>query len=82
VGLAALGGLLSEFVANGDWSLGVTVGIGIYLASYYLALFTWYRGLDRKAQGKVYTMGVGSYVLVFLFTWLLFFTLQTAGYSA
>lgn len=56
------------------------MGIGIYLASYYVALFTWYRGLDKQGQGKVYTTGVGSFVLVFLFTWMLFFTLQTAGY--
>lgn len=67
-------------LAAGDWTIGITIGIGIYLVSYYLALFTWYKGTSKEAQGKVYTTGAGGYILVFLFTWLLFFTLQTAGY--
>ena len=53
----------------------------MYLLTYYAALFTWYRGTPREKQGKVYSTGVGGYAMTFLFTWMLFFTLQTAGYS-
>lgn len=68
-------------VLGTDYTTGITVGIALYLVSYYLARFTWYRGLGREGQGKIYTTGVGTFVLVFFFTWMLFFTLQAAGYS-
>ena len=55
--------------------------MAVYLVTFYLARFTWYKGSSREVQGKVYTTGIGGFVLVFLFTWMLFFTLQTVGYS-
>jgi hypothetical protein len=64
-----------------DWTVGVSVAIAVYLVTYYGALFTWYKGLPRQQQGKVYTTGIGGFVMVFLFTWMLLFTLQTVGYS-
>jgi len=79
VGFAALAGYAAHLLGS-DYTTGVSVGIALYLVSYYLARFTWYRGLDREGQGKVYTTGVGSFVLVFIFTWILCFTLQAAGF--
>ena len=64
-----------------DWLTGVSIGMAVYLVTFYLARFTWYKGSSREVQGKVYTTGIGGFVLVFLFTWMLFFTLQTVGYS-
>ena len=84
IGSAVLAGVLTEAlqsVAGTDWTIGVTIGIGMYLLTYYVALFTWYRGIPREKQGKVYSTGVGGYVMTFLFNWMLIFTLQTAGYS-
>jgi len=63
-----------------DWTSGVSIGILFYLVSYYVARFTWYKGLGRESQGKIYTTGIGSFLMIFLFTWILFFTLQAAGY--
>ena len=63
-----------------DWGTGVSVGIIFYLVSFYLARFTWYRAVDRQGQGKIYSTGLGGFVLLFLFTWMLLFTLQIAGY--
>lgn len=63
-----------------DWTIGVSIGIFAYLVTYYVAIFGWYRGLSKQGQGKVYTTGVGSYIMIFLFTWLLLFTLQNVGY--
>jgi hypothetical protein len=84
IGSAVVAGVatvaLSAFVGT-DWTVGVSVAIGVYLVSYYGALFTWYKGLPRQQQGKVYTTGIGGFVMVFLFTWMLLFTLQTVGYS-
>ena len=90
-GLGALGGVLAELLTTGtnaagavvsaDWVTGVSIAMLVYLVSYYVTRFTWYKGLDREGQGKIYTTGLGSFVIIFLFTWMLLFTLQAAGYS-
>ena len=80
IGFAALAGYTANAIGV-DASTGISIGIAMYLVSYYLARFTWYRGLGREGQGKVYTTGIGGFVLVFLFTWIFFFTVQTVGYS-
>jgi hypothetical protein len=81
LGLAALAGFAAEVLVGTDYVSGISVGIMFYLVSYYFARFTWYRGLSREGQGKIYTTGIGGFVMIFLFTWILFFTLQTVGYS-
>ncbi len=79
LGFAAFAGFTAD-VIGADPSTGISLGILLYLVSYYLVRFSWYRGLAREGQGKVYTTGVGSYILVFLFTWMFLFTVQTVGY--
>jgi len=54
------------------------IGVIFYLASYYLARYIWFRDLGREKLGKIYSTGVGGYVLTFLFTWILLFTLMPA----
>jgi hypothetical protein len=80
--VAGLGTAALDGYPWADWSIGVSVGIGVYLITYYGALFSWYRGIPRKQQGKVYSTGIGGFALVFLFTWMLIFTLQTVGFQA
>jgi hypothetical protein len=81
LGLAVVAGVLAEVLVGTDWTSGVSIGILFYLISYYIARFTWYKGMGREGQGKVYTTGIGGFTMIFLFTWMLFFTLQAAGYS-
>ena len=81
LGLAAVAGVLAEFLTGTDWTSGVSIGILFYLISYYLARFTWYKGLGKEGQGKIYSTGLGGFIMIFLFSWMLFFTLQAVGYS-
>ncbi len=81
IGFAAVAGMLAEVLTGTDWTSGVSIGILFYLISYYVARFTWYKGLGREGQGKVYSTGIGGFIMIFLFAWMLFFTLQVAGYS-
>ena len=76
--MGVVAGLLAELLTGADYLNGISVGILIYLVSYYVARYLWYRGLDRRFQGKVYTTGLGGYVGLFLFTWILLFTLTSA----
>jgi hypothetical protein len=75
LGFAA--GILAEVIAKTDAYNGISIGILFFLVSYYFARFVWYKGIDKKFQGKVYTTGLGGYVLAFLFTWVLLFTLAS-----
>lgn len=80
MGLAAVAGVTAEVLVGSDYGSGISIGILFYLVSYYLARFTWYKGVGREKQGKVYTTGVGGYIMLFLFTWMIFFTMRVAGY--
>ena len=78
IGLAILGGITAYRVFGSDYLNGLLVGIIFYLASYYLARYIWFRDLDRSDVGKIYSTGIGGYIMVFLFTWILIFTLVSA----
>ena len=80
MGLAALAGFGAEILVGSDYTSGITIGIAFYLASYYLARFTWYKHVATDKLGKIYSTGVGGFIMVFLFSWMLFFTLQISGY--
>ena len=79
-GFAAVGGTLSALLVGVNYFDGISLGILMYLVSYYVPLLTWYRGQPKDVQGKVYTTGIGTFVLVFLFSWILLFTLQAPQY--
>lgn len=84
IGTAVVAGIATHFLQislGADWLTGISLGIGIYLVTYYAAWFAWYRGIPRVQQGKIYTTGIGGFAMVFLFTWMLLFTLQTAGFQ-
>jgi hypothetical protein len=80
IGLAAIAGFTANFLVGTDYFNGISIGILVYLITYYLARFTWYRKVGNAGQSKILFTGIGGFALLFLFTWMLFFTLQTAGY--
>jgi hypothetical protein len=81
VGFAAVAGFAAATLVSTDYASGISLGLLMYLISFYAAKLTWYKGLGRDQQGKLYTTGIGSFVLVFLFTWMFVFTVQVVGYS-
>jgi hypothetical protein len=68
-GGACVGGLTP------DYSTGILLGIFIFLASYYFLKVTIGKRFEKEDQRKIYTTGVGSFALLFLFSWILLFTL-------
>lgn len=61
--------------ATPDYSTGILVGLGLYLLSFYAIKWTIGKRLDKDEQRKIVTTGVGSFLLLFIFTWILLFTL-------
>ena len=78
VGPAVLAGAGANYVFGADYANGALVGIILYLASYYLARYFWFKDLSRESLGKIYSTGIGGYVFLFIFTWILLFTVASA----
>jgi hypothetical protein len=78
IGLGVAAGFLAEEITGADYFNGISLGILVYLISYYFARFVWYKGLARQFQGKIYSTGLAGFVGLFLFTWILMFTLASA----
>ena len=72
-------GALADYVwkmPGFDWTIGITLGLLVYLLTYYGARYAWYRKLEPNKIGKIYTTGIGSYLMFFIFTWVLLVTLS------
>ena len=67
------------YYAQLNWNLGiindVLLGVIGYLTSYYFARYIWYRKLEPANMSKLYTTGYGVYIMMFIFSWFLLFTL-------
>ena len=77
-GTGILSGVIAEYIwklPGFDWTIGITLGLLIYLLTYYGARYAWYRKVEPSKQGKIYTTGIGSFVMLFIFTWILLATL-------
>jgi len=58
-----------------DYSTGILFGLFLYLATFYVLKWTVGKKGDKALERKLYTTGVGSYALLFLFSWVLLYTL-------
>jgi hypothetical protein len=58
-----------------DYSTGILIGLFIYLATFYVLKWTVGKGLQKDQERKLYTTGVGSFLMLFIFSWVLLFTL-------
>lgn len=54
---------------------GILLGLFIYLASFYLLKWTVGKNFEKEQERKLYTTGVGSFLMLFVFSWVLLFTL-------
>jgi len=75
IGFGIMTGFLSELLFYGDFLNGILLAIIVYFASFYLVRTLWGSKIKPEDQRKLYTAGLGSFVLQFLFFWILLFTL-------
>jgi len=82
VGLGALAGLLSGYLGflstppnlNENAYYGAYLAILVYFLSYYWAKYSVLKGIDPKNKNKLITQGIGTFIMIFLFTWILYNT--------
>ena len=58
-----------------DYSMGILIGLFIFLGSYYLIKLTIGKKFPKADQGKIYMTGLGSYALLYVFFWVFLYTL-------
>jgi len=58
-----------------DYSTGILIGLFLFLGSYYLIKLTIGKKFPKADQGKIYMTGLGSYALLYIFTWVFLYTL-------
>jgi hypothetical protein len=58
-----------------DYSTGILIGLFIFLGSFYAFKLTVGKKFPKDQQGKLYTTGLGSFALLYIFTWVLLYTL-------
>jgi hypothetical protein len=75
VAFGFLTGVGSQLLFDKDYTSGILLAIVVYLGSYYLVRGIWGSKIKPEEQRKLYTTGLPSYVLFFLFFWILLFTL-------
>jgi len=74
-GLGVLTGAVAQLLFDTDYPTGILFAVVVYLGSYYLVRHLWGSKLKPGDSRKLITAGLGSYALLFLFFWILLFTL-------
>jgi len=72
-GFGAFAALLCVLLRIDNFLNGMSVGILVYLISYYI--FKWLFMAKVENPSKVFTMGIGIYFLTWIVAWGLFYTL-------
>jgi PKD repeat protein len=84
IGFGILAALVATLVVNlkaGNPLInGITIGLAVYLVTYYLLKFQFANKVEKPT--KILTMGYGIYALTFIFCWVLFTTILLAPPTA
>ena len=74
-GLGVVTGATAQLLFDTDYQTGILLAILVYVLSYYFVRRFFAPRLKPEEQNKMYTAGLGSYILLFLFFWIFLFTL-------
>jgi len=78
--VAGFGSGLLGFLGPAERVLnGILLAVGIYLASYYFARYGIHLNVQPQERNKLATAGLGSYIMLFLFSWILYNTYLVTG---
>ncbi len=83
VGLGALAGFVAGYLPftsyqslqfNSNSYAGIYFAVFIYIGSYYLAKYGLQLRMPYKDRNKLITQGIGGFIMMFLFIWILYVT--------
>ncbi len=70
-----LAGLLGFTSDNPAAGLGALLAISMYLLSVFVVRGLYLTSIEAKDRRKLLTTGIGTFIMLFLFTWILYNTL-------
>ncbi len=73
-GLATLVGAGADYLFGTDWTSGVLFAAVVFLGSAYIVRWVWGKRIKPEQTNKIYTTAVWTYIMIFLFVWILCFT--------
>ena len=84
-GFGALSGVISGIlfpptilngiiVPNPNALYGFYIAVFVFIGTYYLAKYYILKGLAQKDRNKLFTQGIGSFIMMFIFVWIIFTT--------
>jgi hypothetical protein len=88
VGFGAAAGLIAGLLnfltlqpptVNPNAYNGIIIGFLIYFGSFYFAKYNLVKGINPKDKNKLITQGIGSYIIMFIFSWIMFNTYHTCA---
>lgn len=62
---------LKDNIANPNAYYGFYIAIIIFFVTYYLGKYTILKGINPKDKNRLITQGIGSYIMMFIFSWIL-----------
>lgn len=74
VGFGGAAGVAADYLFGKDYVSAVLLAMILYFASYYLVRWLWGSQFKVDEMTKMYTAGLGSFVLLFLFFYIILFT--------
>jgi ATP/ADP translocase len=75
VGFGVGSGALAQLLFDSDYVSGILLAVIVYLVTFYMVKALWGKQMKPEDQRKLYTAGLGSFALLFLFFWIFLFTL-------
>jgi hypothetical protein len=85
VGFGALSGVISGIffppsvsngviVPNPNALYGFYIAAFIFIGTYYIAKYYVLKGISQKDRNKLVTQGIGSFIMMFIFVWIVLTT--------
>jgi hypothetical protein len=74
-GLGVAVGAASDLIFGSDYEGGILLAILVYIGTFYLFRGVWGAKIAPTDTRKLVTAGMPSFILLFLFFWILLFTL-------
>lgn len=76
IALGVVAGVVADLLFHSNYVWGILLGLYVYLASYYVARFLWKKRMAPTEVTKLYSAGIGGFFMLFLFFWILLFSLN------
>lgn len=76
--LGFIAGLISGIMTFFNYMayIGLLLALMMYIVSYFIAKYMIKLDLPKDSSYKIFTTGLGSFIILWLFTWIIYYTIS------